>query len=176
MPKPYFYKKNQLEEIVRVDHAGEFGAQKIYEGQIAYSTDAQKATLKEMLDHELVHLQYFEDQVRQGKARPTIFLPIWRCLGYGLGALGRIAGYKYAMATTEAVEEVIIDHYQQQIDYLKKFHPKNSMLKNIQKFQSEEAGHIDIAVNYTDKQLPTKLFKVCVKKACYGAIKISKII
>ena len=109
--------KKILEEIIRVDHAGERGAIKIYEGQLlALKTlkqdEALKRQIEEMKIHETEHYEYFEEQIRQRNIKPTKFLPIWDLLGVSLGFGTAILGKKAAMLCTASVEEVIDGHYQ----------------------------------------------------------------
>lgn len=177
MPKPYFSEKQKkIEEIIRVDHAGEYGAKVIYEGQIKYTKDPiSKKLIKEMLEQELEHLEYFDKQIQNGHARPTILMPSWKFFGYGLGAISAKLGQETAMLVTENVEEVIVEHYQEQIDFLKQADPKNPLLKNIKKFQQDEADHIHIAVSNDSKNGKFHdAFSKLVRYICKSAIFISK--
>ena len=115
--------KNKVEEFIRVDHAGERGAVKIYEGQLlALSTlvkdENLKKTIEEMKIHEKEHCQFFETEIRKRKIKPTKFLPLWDLLGVGLGFGSTLLGKKAAMLCTASVEEVIDEHYQNQINQL----------------------------------------------------------
>ena len=177
MPKPYFESKHQkIKEIIMVDHAGEFGAQKIYEGQLRYTKNPEdKKLIKHMLDQELVHLDYFQDQIKSGASRPTALMPLWSVFGYALGAISAKLGQKTAMLVTENVEKVIVEHYQEQIDYLQKTDPKNSLLQKLKQFKEDEASHIHIALDNESKNAPhynvlSKLVRAC----CTSAIFLSK--
>ena len=126
--------KANIEEFIRVDHAGERGAIKIYEGQLlALSTiiedESLKKTIEEMKIHEKEHCDFFEKEIKKRKIKPTKFLPLWDLLGVGLGFGSTILGKKAAMLCTASVEEVIDKHYQNQIDQLgseeKEFKKKN---------------------------------------------------
>ena len=98
MPKPYFYQENKIKEILMVNHAGEFGAQRIYQGQIAFTKNPDnRRVIQHMLQQELEHLNYFENEIKNGKSKPTLLLPLWSALGYGIGALSAIAGVKTSM-------------------------------------------------------------------------------
>ena len=115
--------KNKVEEFIRVDHAGERGAVKIYEGQLlALNTlvkdENLKKTIEEMKIHEKEHCEFFENEIKKRKIRPTKFLPLWDLLGVGLGFGSTLLGKKAAMLCTASVEEVIDKHYQNQIDQL----------------------------------------------------------
>ena len=142
--------KKTLEEIIRVDHAGERGAIKIYEGQLlALKTIKQDEKLKniieEMKEHEKEHLQYFEKEIQKRKMKPTYFLPLWDIMGVSLGFGTALLGKKAAMLCTASVEEVIEDHYQNQIE---KIGDDEKDLKNkIKKFKSDEVNHKNIAYN-----------------------------
>ena len=116
--------KIKIEEFIRVDHAGERGAIKIYEGQLlALNTIVKdenlKKTIEEMKAHEKEHCQYFEKEIKKRNIQPTKLLPLWDLLGVGLGFGSTILGKKAAMLCTASVEEVIDEHYQNQINQLK---------------------------------------------------------
>ena len=115
--------KNKIDEFIRVDHAGERGAVKIYEGQLlALNTfikdDNLKKTIEEMKIHEKEHCEFFEKEIKKRKIKPTKFLPLWDLLGVGLGFGSTLLGKKAAMLCTASVEEVIDEHYQNQINQL----------------------------------------------------------
>ena len=127
-------KSTKIEEFIRVDHAGERGAVKIYEGQLlALNTfvkdDNLKKTIEEMKLHEKEHCDFFENEIKKRGIKPTKFLPLWDLMGVGLGFSSTILGKKAAMLCTASVEEVIDKHYQNQIDQLgpdeKKLKKKN---------------------------------------------------
>ena len=104
--------KANIEEFIRVDHAGERGAIKIYEGQLlALNTIVKDENLKkiieEMIIHEKEHCEFFENEIKKRKIKPTKFLPLWDLLGVGLGFGSTILGKKTAMLCTASVEEVI---------------------------------------------------------------------
>ncbi|NRB10327.1 MAG: demethoxyubiquinone hydroxylase family protein [Rickettsiaceae bacterium] len=178
MPRPIFNSEHEkkLAEIIRVDHAGELGANRIYAGQIQYTKDKeQKKLLIHMLDQELEHLDYFAKEIAKGKSRPTALMPIWNLGGYLLGAISAKIDPKTAMLVTEAVEEVIENHYQQQIDYLKASGEKGKLLQKIKKFKQDETEHKHIAMdNHSSKAKFAKIGKELVKKICQGAIFLSK--
>ena len=115
--------KKILEEILRVDHAGERGAIKIYEGQLlALKTIKEDESLKEkiekMKEHEKEHLEYFEKEIQKRKIKPTYLLPLWDIMGISLGFGTALLGKKAAMLCTASVEEVIEDHYKNQLKNL----------------------------------------------------------
>jgi ubiquinone biosynthesis monooxygenase Coq7 len=177
VPRPYFENKHKkIQEIIMVNHAGEYGAQKIYEGQIAHIKDLEsKKLIQHMLEQELEHLEYFDSQIKDGKARPTALMPIWKIFGYGLGAISAQLGPKTAMLVTESVEEVIVRHYQEQIEYLEKIDKTSPLLHKIKKFQQDEADHIHIAVENSSKAAPFyAILSKLVGGICKSAIFMSR--
>ena len=140
--------KIKVEEFIRVDHAGERGAIKIYEGQLlALNTfvknDKLKKIVEDMKEHEKEHCDYFENEIKKRNIKPTKFLPLWDLLGVGLGFSSTIIGKKAAMLCTASVEEVIQEHYANQIKQLESDEKK---LKNkIIKFRQDEIEHKNIA-------------------------------
>ena len=142
--------KKTLEEIIRVDHAGERGAIKIYEGQLlALSTfrkdEKLKKLIKDMKEHEKEHFEYFDKEIRKRKIKPTIFLPVWDLLGVTLGFGTTMLGEKAAMLCTASVEEVIDGHYKSQLDKIGE--DEKDLKKSISKFRQDEIDHKNIAYN-----------------------------
>ena len=140
--------KNKIEEFIRVDHAGERGAIKIYEGQLlALNTVVKNEELKKKIEkmqtHEREHCDYFEKEIKRRNIKPTKFLPLWDLLGVGLGFGSTLIGKKAAMLCTASVEEVIDKHYQNQIDQLK--NDEKELKSKIIKFREDELHHKDIA-------------------------------
>ena len=170
--------KKTLEEIIRVDHAGERGAIKIYEGQLlALKTIKQDNNLKdkieEMKEQEKEHLEYFEKEIQKRKIKPTYLLPLWDVVGVALGFGTVLLGKKAAMLCTASVEEVIEDHYQNQ---LKKLGNDEMDLKaKIEKFKEEEVSHKNIAYESgaTNKGVYSLMDKV-IKTGSRIAITISE--
>jgi len=140
--------KKILEEIIRVDHAGERGAIKIYEGQLlALKTIKQDKSLKEkiekMKEHEKEHLEYFEEEIQNRKIKPTYLLPLWDIMGVSLGFGSALLGKKAALLCTASVEEVIEDHYENQIKNLG--NDEMELKAKIEKFKGDEINHKNIA-------------------------------
>ena len=140
--------KKKLEEFIRVDHAGERGAIKIYEGQLlALNTLNKNEKLKKVIEdmkiHEEEHSEFFEREIRKRKIKPTRFIKIWDLLGLGLGFGSTMLGKKAAMLCTASVEEVIDEHYQNQINQLGD--DEIELKKKIAKFREDELHHKDIA-------------------------------
>ncbi len=140
--------KKKIEEFIRVDHAGERGAIKIYEGQLlALNTIVKNEELKkkieEMQIHEREHCDYFENEIKKRNIKPTKLLPLWDLLGVGLGFGSTLIGKKAAMLCTASVEEVIDKHYQNQINQLK--NDEKELKSKIIKFREDELRHTGIA-------------------------------
>ena len=140
--------KKKVEEFIRVDHAGERGAIKIYEGQLlALNTIVKDENLKKIIEemkvHEEEHCNFFENEIKKRNIKPTKLLPFWDLLGIGLGFGSTILGKKAAMLCTASVEEVIDSHYQNQINQLNSNEKK--LREKIIKFREDELKHKDIA-------------------------------
>ena len=170
--------KNKVEEFIRVDHAGERGAVKIYEGQLlALNTFVKdnnlKKTIEEMKVHEKEHCDFFENEIKIRKIKPTKFLPLWDLLGIGLGFGSTILGRKAAMLCTASVEEVIDEHYLNQINQLGTDEKK--LKKKIIKFRKDELHYKDIAYEKgaTKKGFYSILDKI-IKTGSKVAINISE--
>ena len=170
--------KKKIEEFIRVDHAGERGAIKIYEGQLlALNTivkdDELKKKIEEMQVHEKEHSEYFEKEIKKRNIKPTKFLPLWDLLGVGLGFGSTIIGKKAAMLCTASVEEVIDEHYQNQINQLN--NDEKELKSKIVKFRKDELHHKDIAYEEgaTKKGLYSIMDKV-IKTGSKIAIGISE--
>lgn len=142
-----------LARMIRVDHAGEFGAVRIYEGQYSVLKNTEHAdTIKHMMDQEVVHRDRFAQLVSDRRVRPTLLSPLWHVAGFALGAGTAMLGKEAAMACTEAVEEVIDEHYQHQIEMLGD--DEKELKETIQKFRDEEIEHRDIAREAGAAQAP----------------------
>jgi len=170
--------KNKVEEFIRVDHAGERGAVKIYEGQLlALNTLVRDENLKKVIEemkvHEEEHCEFFETEIKKRKITPTKFLPLWDLLGVGLGFGSTLLGKKAAMLCTASVEEVIDEHYQNQINQLGP--DEKNLKKKIIKFRKDELHHKDIAYDKgaTKKGLYSIMDKI-IKTGSKVAINISE--
>ncbi len=169
---------NKLEEFIRVDHAGERGAIKIYEGQLlALNTlvknEKLKKTIEEMKIHEKEHCNFFESEIKKRNIEPTKLLPLWDLLGIGLGFGSTILGKKAAMLCTASVEEVIDEHYLNQLNQLGQ--DESNLKKKITKFREDEIHHKDIAYEEgaTKKGVYFLLDRI-IKAGSKIAIKISE--
>lgn len=176
--------KSIIEKIIRVNHAGEFAANRIYQAQIdKFESSNTKEIFTHMRDQELVHLEFFINKMKQSNIRPTIFLPVWNILSYNLGRLTALVGKEAAMMCTESVEEVINEHYLKQtkeIEYLLEKNPNEKdelleILEKIKLFRSEELEHMNLATQNGAKSSPAyNLFSNLIKFGCKTAIKISE--
>ena len=170
--------KIKVEEFIRVDHAGERGAIKIYEGQLlALNTlvknEELKKTVEEMKQHEKEHCDYFENEIKRRNIKPTKFLPLWDLLGVGLGFGSTLLGKKAAMLCTASVEEVIDKHYQNQIDQL--MLDENDLKEKIKKFRDDELHHKNIAYeNGASKKGLYSILDKIIKTGSKIAINISE--
>ena len=170
--------KKKIEEFIRVDHAGERGAIKIYEGQLlalktVVKNDELKNKIEEMQIHEKEHCDYFENEIKKRNIKPTKLLPLWDLLGIGLGFSSTILGNKAAMLCTASVEEVIQEHYANQI---KQLNSDEKKLKNkIIKFREDEIAHKDIAYEEgATKEGPYSILDKIIKTGSRIAINISE--
>ena len=170
--------KNKIKEFIRVDHAGERGAIKIYEGQLlALNTfvkdDNLKKKIEEMKIHEKEHCDYFESEIKKRNIEPTKFLPLWDILGVGLGFGSTMLGKKAALLCTASVEEVIDAHYKNQTYKLEE--DEKELKNKINKFRDDELDHKDIAYeNGATKDGLYGLLDKIIKTSSYIAIKISE--
>ncbi len=167
--------KQKIDEIIRVNHAGEYGAQRIYSGQIRFCKKKDlKKKLQSIIDEEYIHYKYFNDVMVKKRSRPTIMSPIWNHGGYLLGAVTSLMGEKYVHACTQAVEEVIVEHYNDQIKLLEKEKVEKQLLSKIKKFCADEDEHRHFAEKSNSNEKGVELFKSFTKNLTKLAIKVSK--
>jgi|TARA_B110000438_G_C15748668_1_gene621899 ubiquinone biosynthesis monooxygenase Coq7 len=170
--------KTKIEEFIRVDHAGERGAIKIYEGQLlalntVIKNDELKKIIEEMKEHEKEHCNYFENEIKKRNIRPTKLLPLWDLLGVGLGFSSALLGKKATMLCTASVEEVIQDHYANQIKQLGT--DENKLKAKIIKFREDEIEHKNIAYDEgASKEGPYSILDKIIKTGSKIAINISE--
>ena len=168
----------RLARILRVDHAGEHGAVRIYEGQLAVLGRAPRtritaARVREMAAGEEHHLAAFNRLLPERGVRPTALMPLWNVAGFALGAATALMGEKAAMACTAAVEEVIEDHYQAQIDNLGE--DEAELKATLEQFRDDEAGHRHTALEEGAEEAPGYgLLSAVIKAGCRAAIRISE--
>ncbi|WP_026988691.1 demethoxyubiquinone hydroxylase family protein [Fodinicurvata fenggangensis] len=146
-------RRQRLESMLRVNHAGEYGARRIYEGQLAVLSKSSSApVIRHMWEQEAEHLQTFEQMLPERRVRPTLLQPVWHMAGYALGAATAMMGEKAAMACTVAVEEVIDQHYAEQSEDLADEPQEKDLRKTIEKFRAEELEHRDIGLEHEAEQ------------------------
>ncbi|HEX4270002.1 MAG TPA: demethoxyubiquinone hydroxylase family protein [Rhizomicrobium sp.] len=167
-----------VEAMIRVDHAGEYGAVRIYEGQLAVlgrrkGSERSAETIRHMAAQEQRHLKTFDALVNERKVRPTALEPVWRVAGFALGAATALMGEKAAFACTAAVEEVIDEHYASQIEALG---DKDDSLKaTVADFRADEAAHRETALAEGAEQAPGYRFlSEAIKAGCRVAIRLSE--
>jgi 3-demethoxyubiquinol 3-hydroxylase len=163
-----------VERMIRVDHAGEYGAARIYAGQLAVLRNSGKADLlRHMRDQEQAHLDTFNNMIVDRRARPTVLLPFWHLAGFALGAATAAMGQRAAMACTVAVEETIDAHYTKQIDQLENREP--SLRETLEKFRAEEREHRDIALaNGAERAPGYRVLSAAIRSGCRLAIRLSE--
>ena len=140
-------REEALESMIRVDHAGEYGAVRIYEGQLAVLGAARsRPDIEHMAEQERAHLAKFDDLIRERRVRPTALMPLWHAAGFALGAGTALLGEKAAHACTVAVEEVIDEHYAEQVAHLDAEGDEEELRDTFEKFRLEELEHRDTAL------------------------------
>ena len=160
--------------MIRVDHAGEYGAVRIYEGQLAVlGNRASAGIIRHMAEQEQRHLKTFDTLVNERRVRPTALEPVWRVAGFALGAATALMGEKAAFACTAAVEEAIDEHYAQQIEDLGDRDP--ALKQTVEEFRADEAQHRQTALDHGAEQAPGyRLLSDVIKTGCRIAIRLSE--
>ncbi|OGN42087.1 MAG: ubiquinone biosynthesis protein UbiB [Caulobacterales bacterium RIFCSPHIGHO2_01_FULL_70_19] len=170
--------KRRRDEILRVDHAGEYAAVQIYRAQRAVfagrpGKERIAADMAEMRAQEQVHLDRFNALLNAEKVRPTAMTPVWRLAALGLGAGTALLGEKAAHACTEAVESVIGEHYADQIAEVREQDPE--LAAELARFRDEELAHHDHAVAHGSREAPGyALLSAVIRAGCRAAIKVSE--
>ncbi len=166
--------RQMVERIIRVDHAGEYGAQRIYAGQLAVLGRGDKAgVLHHMKAQEEAHLAAFADLIVRRRVRPTALLPLWHLAGFALGAGTALLGERAAMACTVAVEEAIDEHYAAQAASLGD--DEAELRGTIDKFRAEELEHRDIGLANDAERTPAYgVLTRVIKAGCKVAIAVSE--
>lgn len=168
----------RLAEMIRVDHAGEFGAVQIYRGQRAvFDAIPSKSRMSDMLAEmeagEQAHLETFDRLIKERGVRPTVLAPVWRLAGFTLGAATALMGEKAAHACTAAVEEVIEGHYAEQARALASEDP--DLQATIEKFRADELAHKDTAIaEGAQDATGYRLMSAVIKAGCRLAIRVSE--
>jgi ubiquinone biosynthesis monooxygenase Coq7 len=163
-----------VHRMIRVDHAGEYGATRIYAGQLAVLRNSGKADLlRHMADQEQAHLESFSGMIADRRVRPTALLPFWHVAGFALGFATAALGERVAMACTVAVEEAIDAHYTGQIEQLADSEPP--LRATLEKFRAEEREHRDIALANDAERAPGyRLLSAAIRTGCRLAIRLSE--
>jgi len=166
--------RDKIAQMIRVDHAGEYGATRIYAGQLAVlGRGAKGPTLQHMLAQEQAHLARFKELIASRRVRPTALLPLWHLAGYALGAATALLGERAAMACTVAVEEAIDAHYMAQSQRLGD--DEAELRDVIETFRAEELEHRDTALaNDAEKAPGYRLMSAAIKAGCRVAIAVSE--
>ena len=164
----------QLSRMIRVDHAGEYGAERIYQGQLAILGRGRHGdTLRHMLDQETVHKETFERLIGDRQVRPTALLPLWHMAGFALGAASTLIGERGAMACTVAVEEAIDEHYAAQAAAIPAH--EGELRATVERFREEELEHRDIGLANEAELAPAyRLMSRVIKLGCKIAIAASE--
>lgn len=176
-PAPGSQNMRETEAMIRVDHAGEYGAVRIYEGQLAVmrtrpELQGAARAIEHMAQQEQRHLDAFDKLVNDRCVRPTALEPVWRVAGFALGAATAFFGEKTAMACTAAVEEVIDDHYAKQVE---KLDADPVLKKTLEDFRADEIAHRDEALAHGAEAAPGyRLLSQVIKTGCRIAIKLSE--
>jgi ubiquinone biosynthesis monooxygenase Coq7 len=169
--------ENEIARMIRVDHAGEHGAVRIYAGQLAVLGHTKAGdTIRHMAAQEAQHLETFDRLVAEHGVRPTALSPLWHVAGYALGAATALLGEKAAMACTAAVEEVIDEHYAKQAATLTENGQGDAPLKStIEKFRADEIAHRDTALAHGAEEAPGyRLLSDMIRAGCRIAIRLSE--
>jgi ubiquinone biosynthesis monooxygenase Coq7 len=166
----------RLSRMIRVDHAGEYGAERIYAGQLAVLGRGEKAgLLQHMMEQETHHKEVFSGLIAKRRVRPTALLPIWHVAGFALGAVTAAIGERAAMACTVAVEEAIDEHYAEQAASLGD--EEGELRSTIEAFRLEELEHRDIGLANEAELAPAyRLLSRFIKTGCRVAIAVSEIV
>ena len=166
--------RDVTERMIRVDHAGEYGAARIYAGQLAVLGRGGKGdVLRHMQAQEQEHLRTFNAMVADRRVRPTALLPFWHLAGFALGAITAALGEKAAMACTVAVEESIDAHYAAQLETLGDAEPE--LRRPVETFRAEELEHRDIGLAHGAEQaVGYRLLSRVIKAGCRVAIAVSE--
>jgi ubiquinone biosynthesis monooxygenase Coq7 len=169
--------KSELHRMIRVDQTGEFGATRIYEGQLAVMGDRgpHSAEIRHMAEQEVGHRERFDTMMAERGVRPTVLQPFWSAAGYALGAGTALLGPEAAMACTAAIEEEIDKHYSEQLDRLAENNSDPELAEMIEEFREDEREHRDAALAHGAEKAPAyPLLSGAIRLGCRIAIKVSE--
>ena len=168
-----------IARMIRIDHAGEYGAVQIYRGQRAvFGRLPSKTRIARQLEHmeadEQSHLDAFDRYIAERGVRPTALSPVWRMAGFGLGVATALMGERAAHACTEAVESVIEGHYGEQVKELEAM-GETELAADFARYQAEEVAHKDLAVDEGAHDAPGyPLLSALIKTGCRIAIRVTE--
>ncbi len=163
--------------MIRVDQAGEYGATRIYAGQLAVMGNRapHSSEIRAMAEQEAGHLATFDALIARRGVRPTALQPVWSVAGYALGAATALLGPEAAMACTAAVEEEIDRHYTRQLDTLEKDDDDPELAATIERFREDERAHRDAALAAGAERAPAyPLLSAAIRLGCRAAIRLSE--
>ena len=167
-------REETIARMIRVDHAGEYGARRIYDGQLAVLGKSGAApAIREMAEAEQAHLDTFDALLVERRVRPTVLSPVWHVAGFALGAASALLGERAAMACTVAVEEVIEEHYADQVGRLGE--DESALRQTLEEFGADEAHHRQTGLAHGAEQAPGyEALSVAVKRGTRLAIWLSE--
>jgi 3-demethoxyubiquinol 3-hydroxylase len=163
--------------MIRVDQAGEYGATRIYAGQLAVMGDRapHSGEIRAMAEQEAGHQAEFDALMAKRGVRPTALQPVWSVAGYALGAATALLGPEAAMACTAAVEEEIDRHYTRQLDQLEESGDDPELAGMIERFRADERAHRDAAFAAGAERSPAyPLLNAAIRLGCRAAIRLSE--
>ena len=165
--------RETVDAMIRVDHAGEFGAKRIYDGQLAVLGDTRAGkVIRDMAEQEQKHLDHFDELIVARRVRPTVLSPLWNVAGFALGVGSALLGPRAAMACTEAVESVISEHYASQARRLGD--DEADLRATIEEFRQDEMAHHDTALEHGARETPAHgLFTGAIRRGTRLAIRLS---
>jgi ubiquinone biosynthesis monooxygenase Coq7 len=171
--------RDEADSMIRVDHAGEFGARRIYAGQLAVLGRTAKdaagtEAIRRMEAQERRHFEVFDQMVKDRGVRPTALEPVWHVAGYALGAATALMGEKAAMACTVAVEDVIDEHYAKQLERLEA-RDDAELKETVHRFRRDECEHREEALAHGAQGAPAyPLLTAAIRLGCRVAIRLSE--
>ena len=168
-----YHDQHEVSRCLRVDHAGEVGARRIYEGQLAVlGVHPVAEEIRHMRDQEQEHLDTFSSLLNDYEVRPSLLSPLWNGAGFMLGAVTAAMGPKAAMACTIAVEEVIGTHYDRQAKSLEN---EDDLVETLERFRDEELEHRDIAKDHDGEDaIGYTIMRRVIQAGCRVAIKLAE--
>ena len=166
--------RRDIENFLRVDHAGERATRQVYKGQLAVLANHEMADeIRHMMDQEVEHLETFDNLLNERQVRPSLLGPLWGAAGFSLGVVTAAIGPKAAMACTIAVEEVIGEHYQKQADIL--VEDERDLHNIVEQFGDDELEHRDVAVDHEGREARHyELLRSVIQRGCRTAITIAE--